>query len=157
MSSIITKNQVSSSFSGNWQKQEDVITANDAIDAYFKGKEDGKSEQERVNRRLFIFNLEKAQSLSESLFEKINLEGIHLKAIHLKAETITSFCALFVADKNDFLKNEFRNVFIRARNVKIQSDDDTFSISFLFTPDSSSLNEHSLASDGYLLKYYGKK
>jgi hypothetical protein len=157
MNSIITKNQISTSYSNNWHKQEDVITANDAIDAYFKGKEDGKSEQERVNRRLFTSNLEKAKSVSEFLFEKIALEGIQLKAIHLKAETITSFCALFVADKNDFLKDEFRDVFIRAREVKIQSDDDTFSISFLFTPDSSSLNEHSLASDGYLLKYYGKK
>lgn len=143
--------------SHNWQNQPDVITANDVIDAYFKGKEDGKTEQERVYRSLFNSNLERAKLVSESLFEQIIESGLHLKSIHLKADTITSFCALFVADSNDFLKEGFRDVFLFARKAKVQNEDATFEISFLFTPDSKTLSEHSLASDGYFIKYYGEK
>lgn len=35
--------------SPHWQPQPDVITANDVIDAYFKGKEDGKTEYTDTN------------------------------------------------------------------------------------------------------------
>lgn len=142
----------------NWQTQPDVITANDVIDAYFKGKEDGRTEQDRVYRSQFGSNLEKAKFVSESLYKKITSElGLHLKTIHLKADSITSFCALFVSDGDDFLKNEFRQAFVLARTTKNENENDTFEISFLFTPDSKFLSEKTLASDGYFIKYYGEK
>jgi hypothetical protein len=156
MSAVATKKE-SPRQSHNWQKQPDVITANDVINAYFKGKEDGKTEQERINLHQFNTNLEKAKIVSESLFETISKSGLHLNSIHLKADTITSFRALFIANKEDFLKDEFRNVFVLARQVKLENENETFEISFLFTPDSKTLSERSLASDGYFIKYNGEK
>ncbi len=94
-----------------------------------------------------------AQCLSESLFDAITDSGLGLKSIYLKADAITSFCALFVSDAEDFLKEEFRNVFILARKYKIQSEDELFSISFLFTPDTKFLREQALLSDGYVSFY----
>ena len=106
---------------------------------------------------LFDNNLEKAKSISEKLFLNIKNDGINLKAIHLKADAITNFYALFISDKTDFLKDDFRNVFISARKCKLENDGKTFSISFTFTPDSNTLDENCLASDGYFIKYYGEK
>ncbi len=152
--SVITKDIEVSHSSRNWQKQPKAFSANDVVDAYFKGKEDGKTEQERIYRSQFDINLEKAKVISESLFKKLSTEHkFHLKAIHLKADTITSFCALFVSDAKDFLKEEFREVFVQARKYKLDNEDDTFEISFLFTPYSTSLSEYALASDGYFIKY----
>ena len=152
-----TPKKASSKLSNNWQKQTNVITHNDVLDAYLKGKEAGKTEQQRVNQSLFDNNLAKAQTVSEKLFDEIKKTGIKIDSIHLKADAITSFSALFVSDKNDFLKEEFRNVFIIARNIKNESEDQTFSISFTFTPHSNTLDENCLASDGFFAKYYGKK
>lgn len=145
------------SHSNNWQKQTNVITHNDVLEAYLKGKEAGKTEQQRVNQSLFDINLQKAKSVSEKLFEQLASDGFKLKAIHLKADAITNFYALFISSKSDFLKDEFRNAFIVARKYKTEIDESTFSISFTFTPDSDSLDEDCLASDGYFIKYYGEK
>lgn len=141
----------------NWEKQTKVITHNDVLEAYLKGKEAGKTEQQRVNQSLFNANLKKAQTTSEQLFEELINTGIKIVSIHLKADAITSFNALLVADKEDFLKDEFRQAFIVARRLKNKNEDQTFNISFTFTPDSKTLDEDCLASDGFFLKYYGKK
>lgn len=151
------KSKSSPKLSNNWQKQTNVVTHNDVLEAYLKGKEAGKTEQQRVNQSLFNNNLEKAQTLSEKLFEQITKSDIKIKAVHLKAEAITSFSALFVSDNADFLKDDFRNVFILARKCKNENEDETFNISFTFTPDSKTLDENCLASDGFFVKYYGKK
>lgn len=152
-----TAGKYSSNRQNSWQKQTNVITHNDVLEAYLKGKEAGKTEQQRVNQSLFNKNLEKAQLLSEKLFKEISSTGLKIKAVHLKADAITSFFALFISDKDDFLKDEFRRVFILARKCKDENEDQTFNISFTFTPDSKTLDENCLASDGFFLKYYGKK
>ncbi len=157
MTTTETRQKSSTGLSNHWQKQSNVISYNDILDAYLKGKEAGKTEQQRVNQSLFDTNLEKAQEVSEKLFEEITHSGVNIKAIHLKAEAITSFSALFVSDTNDFLKEDFRNVFILARKIKNESEDQTFSISFTFTPASKNLDENCLASDGFFAKFYGKK
>jgi hypothetical protein len=145
----------SAKHTNTWEKQTNVITHNDVLDAYLKGKEEGKTEQQRVNQSLFTNNLEKAQTISENLFEQIKSSGINLKAVHLKADAITSFYALFISDKGDFLKDEFRQVFLLARQSKHESENETFNISFTFTPDSEKLDENCLASDGFFVKYHG--
>lgn len=157
MTTTESKKRGSHSLSNHWQKQTNAITYNDVSEAYLKGKEAGKTEQQRVNQSLFTNNLNKAKEISEKLFEEITNSGLKIKAIHLKAEAITSFNALFVSDKNDFLKDEFRNVFILARKYKSENENETFNISFTFTPDSNTLDENCLASDGFFVKYYGQE
>jgi len=141
----------------HWQKQRDVITHNDILKAFVKGKEAGKTEQQRVNQSLFDKNLEKAKAVCENIFQELSEANINLKAIHLKADAITNFYALFISKKEDFLKDDFRNAFIVARKYKNQIEDSTFFISFTFTPDSESLDENCLTSDGFFIKYNGEK
>jgi len=140
----------------NWQKQYGY-SDNDLVEAYLMGKEQGKTEQQRINKNLFDANLLKAQEVAERLFKEIGAYKISMKSAHLKAESLTSFSILFVSDKDDFVKDEFRNALILARSFKKLTDDDTFAISFTFTPDSDTLNEDCLASDGFFIKYYGQK
>ncbi len=141
----------------NWQKQSDVVTHDDVIDAYIAGKEVGRNLEEKLRRDKFESNLKKATEVSEQLFNKIEATGATLKVIHLRADSITSFCGLFVVDPEDFLKDEFRQAFILAREAKLENEDDTFEISFLFTPYSPHLSEQMLFSDGYFIRYYGEE
>ena len=78
---------------------------------------------------------------------------INFKTIHLKAEGITKFSALFIAKKDDFLSDKFRNIFVSARKLKNEVESDSFYISFSFMPDSKDLNEKCINADGFFLKY----
>ena len=157
MSTSTIRRKTGGRYVGNWQEQTNVFNHNDLIEAYIKGKEAGKTEQQRVNQSLFNTNLQKAQSVSEELFAQLNDAGLKINAVHLKADAITRFDALFVSDKKAFLKDDFRNAFILARRFKQENETETFDISFTFTPDSNTLDENCLTSDGFFIKYYGEK
>lgn len=138
--------------SHNWETR-DVITQDDVISAYLKGKADGKSEQQKVNLRLFKENLEKAQQVSEELFKQVAGIGFKILGLHLKADSILSFDALLIVDKNDYVSEEFLKSFSIARTLKNEADDETFNIYFTFTPRSSSLNENCFIHDGFFAEY----
>ena len=105
---------------------------------------------------LFETNLTIATTIAEKLFSEAKKKKIVLKAIHLKADGITNFSALFVADKDDFVADKFRNIFGVARKFKNKVESDSFYINFFFLPFSDSFNEKNLNADGYFLKYEKK-
>lgn len=142
--------------SRNWKKNKEAFSGDDLIDAYLKGKEAGKNEKMRILFNQFKGNIEKATSLSENLYEFACKKDIKLKEIHLKAEDITRFAALFVADKNNFLSDNFRELYIHAREIKKIAETEDFYISFSFMPASEKINESCLITDGYFLKYEKK-
>lgn len=136
-----------------WETQENVVTHDDVIDAYFKGKNDGRSEQQKVNLRLFQENYERAKSVSEELFNQIVGIGFSITDLHLKADSIVSFNALFIVDKDDFVDENFLKSFSIARTIKNGAEDDTFNIYFTFTPNTSSLDKNCLKHDGFFARY----
>ncbi|MEJ7683795.1 MAG: hypothetical protein WKG06_39235 [Segetibacter sp.] len=91
------------------------------------------------------------------MYEFACKKDIKLKEIHLKAEDITRFAALFVADKNNFLSDNFRELYIHAREIKKIAETEDFYISFSFMPASEKINESCLITDGYFLKYEKNK
>lgn len=141
----------------NWKREESVFTGNQLIDAYLKGKQDGKDEMIRVFNKQFKDNIDIATSISEKLYTEAAKRKINFKTIHLKAEGITTFSALFIAKKDDFLSDKFRDIFITARRLKKEVESDSFYISFSFMPESKDLNEKSINSDGFFLKYEKKQ
>ena len=83
--------------SKQWETQENVITHDDVIDAYLRGKKDGRSEQLKANLRLFQENYDKAKAISEELHKQIAEIGFKITGLHLKADSIFSFNALFLS------------------------------------------------------------
>ena len=137
----------------NWKKEESVYTGDHLIDAYLKGKQDGKDEMIKILTKQFKDNVDIATSISEKLFSEAAKKKINFKTIHLKADGITKFSALFIAKKSDFLADKFRDVFVSARKLKNEVESDSFYISFSFMPDSKDLNEKCINADGFFLKY----
>lgn len=137
----------------NWKKEESVYTGDHLIDAYLKGKQDGKDEMIKILTNQFKSNIDLATSISEKLYVDANKKKINFKSIHLKADGITKFSALFVTKKEDFVSDKFRNIFISARKLKNEVENDSFYISFSFIPDSKDLSEKCLNADGFFLKY----
>jgi hypothetical protein len=139
--------------SEKWKREENVYTGNDLIDAYLQRKKAGQDEVFTILSKTFDENLERAMSLSERLYYDAESKNIRFKNIHLRAESLTKFAALFVAEKEDFVSDSFRNIFISARKIKNDENADDFYISFSFMPDVKSLNEDCLNADGFFMKY----
>jgi hypothetical protein len=97
--------------------------------------------------------MEIATSVSEKLYAAAEERKIKFRTIHVKVEGLTKFSALVVAEKEDVLADEFRDIMTIARNLKNEVMSDSFYISFLFMPYTNELNEQSILSDGFFLKY----
>lgn len=143
----------SGSPNSNWEKIDDVFTGDDLIDAFLKGKEAGKDEHYRILFSQFRENVDNATKLAEKLMKKVAGLKINTVDIRIKADDITSFKALFIVDRKDFLDQSFRKVYTISREVKQKSETEKFYISFSFTPSSAELNEDCLIADGFFLKY----
>ena len=153
MHASIKQSPKSSPLPQNWKKEESVYTGDHLIDAYLKGKQDGKDEIIEILTKQLKHNIDIATSVSEKLYSDAAKKKIRFKSIHLKADSITKFSALFVTKKEDFISDKFRDIFIIARKLKNEVENDSFYISFSFIPDSKDLNEKSLNADGFFLKY----
>lgn len=138
----------------NWYQSSDVVTHNDVIDAYLKGKEVGRDETKLAMNRLFQTNLSKAQENSEKLNTFLKKLGIEVSEIHLKADNLTDFMGLVIARQEDYVSDNFLKAIRAAREIKTYSSSDDFSINFSFTYMAKTLDENCLNADGYFLKYY---
>jgi hypothetical protein len=150
-SAIHTKSSVKKQ--ENWQQSKDVITHNDVIDAYLKGKEVGRDESKLAMNKLFQDNLTKAQDNSEKLNKYLKDIGIGISEIHLKADSLTDFMALVIASEEDYVSEKFLKAISLGREIKTYSHSDDFNINFYFTYQADTLNENCLHADGYFLKF----
>ena len=140
----------------NWEKDDNVFTGDEVINAFYMGKEAGMDEYKRIVFSQFKENIQKATELSEKFLQALSQLQVVPLSIHLKAEDITSFKALFVVTKDAFLNDSFRQVYTLARQYKNNSETEKFYINFSFTPHSEHLDEHCLVADGFGMKYEKK-
>jgi hypothetical protein len=154
MSTVQVRHKSSIKKQENWHQSYDVVTHNDVIDAYLKGKAVGRDEVKLAMNRLFQTNLSKAQDNSEKLNEQLKKLGITISEIHLKADNLTDFEALVVAKKDDYISEKFLKAISVARGIKKYSHSDDFCINFSFTYQAKTFDEDCLNADGYFLKYY---
>lgn len=148
-----TKHKAEASHADNWRKQSDVVTHNDVINAYIKGKEAGRDEAKLAMRKLFNDNLEKAQSKSEELLLALKKIGVTVDTMHIKADTITTFNTLLITTHDDYVSEKMLTAIKKGRELKTKTDSDDFNINFYFTYRADSLNQGCIESDGYFLRY----
>lgn len=153
--SIVTKKRTLSQEKNpeNWQKQLDVFSTNDVIEAFLDGKEAGRNEHELAIRKLFNSNLETAKYVSEKVILKAKSLGINLYTVYLKADQVTHFYALVIAQKEDYTSDAFLETIRAARAYKNEADKEDFTINFTYTYFDTTLNESCLGHEGYFLRY----
>ena len=114
---------------------------------------DGHRAKRKILHERLKENIFKAQRICENLLSKIIDKKIKVFTIHLKADNINSYTALFAVELNDFVSDKFREVYTLSRQIKNESDTDTFYITFSFIPNSKQLSEDCLEADGFFMKY----
>jgi len=138
-------------------EEEKHFSADEVIDAYFRGRRDQVEENKKVLLKTFSDNLERAKQVCEEFFATLEKNGIKSFFVSLRAESVTIFDAIFVVPAQKFLSHDFVNTaYGIAREKKKEINTPTFNFSFAFMPFTDSLDERSMLMDGYILKY-GKK
>lgn len=139
------------------EKTKKWYSADEMINAYFKGRKDQKDEGEKILYEKFEKNLQQAKEITVSFFTLI-LTGYKIKCsfAKLRANRITDFDAIIVVKQSDFISSEFKKIYALARKRKEEVNTDTFQISFTFMPETKNIDENKLLSDGFILRYGGK-
>lgn len=138
------------------RKEKKLFSADELIDAYFKGKKDLLDETKKVLIEKFSKNIDLAKKVSEEFFEALKKENYSCKYVMLKALNVTNFENIFIIKKSDFISDRFREVYRQSREKKAKINNQTFNLSFSFMPYSEKINEKRLRTDGYILKYAEK-
>lgn len=137
-------------------QKEKVYSADEVIDAYFKGRKDQFEEDKKILLDIFSRNLDKAKLVCEEFFRTLADNNIVCKFVSLRALTVTHFDAVFVVSKKNFLSLDFDTIYRMSREKKKQINTATFQFSFSFMPLTILLNEDQMLTDGYIMRY-GKK
>jgi len=131
-----------------------IFSADEVINAYFQGKKDQKSENRNILMEKLEVNLVKAKKASEELYHLIDSKGFKCVEVLLKVKNIATFNSLFIINEEDFVKDEFQEIYIESiRKKKELNDSTTFEFSTIFMPTSGDLIMNSLLADGYILNY----
>lgn len=153
---VIDQIQAQNAAPETWEKADNVVTHNDVIDAYIKGKEVGKDESRRAMLKVFEENLDKACETSEKFLEEARDLGIDISSMHLKAQNSTDFVTLVITSEDCYVDEKFLIAIRKASQIKRDVNSEDFTLNFLYTYLSDSFEEHCLEADGYFLKYHAK-
>jgi len=144
------------SVSYGWEKPQG-ITNKDLLRAYMKGRMDEKNEADRIIKKQFFDNVEKAKGIGEHLYQEIiDNQQIIPVMLYLKPESLTVFKYLFIFKLEDYLSDKLFEVYHILRRKKQEVSNDTFRILFQNTPNTDHLNHECLMADGFFFRYEPK-
>lgn len=150
-----TEKLLNEDISPNWilEPEREYFTQDELIDAYLKGKEEQKSENQKILLEKLEKNIKQAQKIVETIVEKINKGGLKLFKSYLRINDIIKYDAIFDVSLDDFTSSDFELIYDFSRELKKDLNTDTFNINFTFMPHTKDLNEKRIESDGFIFKY----
>ena len=142
----------------NWQeKGEYSYSVDDLIDAYNSGKQHALNEHNSILKEKFEENIQKAMLHSQDLINEMQQKGIICEKAFLRPVGLTKFDSLFIVPSENFLSDEFVEIYALARQKRSNVNEATFHISFSFMPLTSNINEEIIVCDGFNFKYERSK
>ena len=157
MKSASKKELVASILPQNWEEQKGAsFSEDDLIDAYFRGKKEERTTNEKLLHKTFQNNLVTATGTAERFIHQVKEKGLNVIAALLKVEDVFMFRVMIVVSEDDYIADSFSDFILMSSTLKSEVDQDTFTINFSFTYHSDNLSDDCLAADGYKSKYAGK-
>ncbi len=148
-------NVVSHSSETKWsstQSPQKFFSANQMIDAYEKGCNDGFSQYVKKMRKEITSNISIATKRAEEFLHSINADNNICSSIYLRVIDINQFDLLFAIKEDVFFDSTKSRPFYK-KSIEFELNNPFISISFL--PDLENINTNRLTADNYLF-FYGK-
>lgn len=111
-------------------KKEKHYSADELIDAYFRGRRDQFEEDKKILLESFSENLKRAKQVCEEFFLSLEQNEVGCSFVSLRAMTISHFDAIFVVPKQKFVALDFDAVYRLAQGEEKRSNNKHFQ--FLF-------------------------
>lgn len=134
------------------QSPEKFFSADQMIDAYENGCNDGFSQYIKKMRKQITSNISIATSRAEEFLQSINIDDSICSSIYLRVIDINQFDLLFAIKEDVFFDSTKSRPFYQ-KSIEFELNNPFISISFL--PDLENINTNRLTADNYLF-YYGK-
>lgn len=152
---VITKLTSKKETSSNWilNPEKEYFTHDELIDAYLRGKEHQKNENQKILLEKLESNLKLAQSIVENITSEIKEKGFKPFKSYLRINNIIKFDAIFDVSSEDFISDNFDEIYSISRKIKKEVNSDTFNINFTFMPHSESINEKRINCEGFIFMY----
>ncbi len=152
---VATHTKIESKSSSDWilQPQKGYFTHDELIDAYLKGKEEQKNENQRILMKELQANIELAKSIVEQISEEIVKKGFDTVKSYLRINNISKYDAIFDVPVDHFTSEQFDEVYKLSSAKRRESNSDTFSINLTFMPHTESLNEKRIVCEGFIYSY----
>lgn len=134
------------------QSPEKFFSANQMIDAYEKGCNDGYSQYVKKMRKEITSNITKATAIAEEFLRSINVDNNICSSIYLRVIDINQFDLLFAIKEEVFFDSTKSRPYYE-KSIEFEQNNPFISIAFL--PDLENINTNRLTADNYLF-FYGK-
>jgi hypothetical protein len=159
---IQAKEKLSESIPSSWiLKRQGHITQNEhqdeLIDAYLKGREEQKNQNQKILFEKLEANIKTAQTIVVDIVNQIAETGFKMYKSYLKIDNITKFDVIFDIAVQDYLSPQFDEIYKLSHEIKSKYNNDTFNISFAFMPHSEFINERRINCEGFIFSYDKQK
>ncbi len=162
---IISKltNQMVATHTTNWTANEAPInlsdeTVNLIVDAYRKGKVDGYKDavtsEAKMLAKSFSDNLKNAMTVSEQLLKAIEQHlNINVTDLFMRIDSVSNFKTAIIVPYEFYVSDKRRELTELLLNKELETETDTFELTFTVIPNKESLDKDKLQSDGFIFEY----
>lgn len=143
---------------GNWEQKKDrLFCADEVIDAYLKGKQEGKHDLLTAAALMAKKNLEKTLNFSETIFKELKGRfNINVDGMRVRIKGAFDFETLFIISEKDFLSDDINTVYQYLFNKMQEVNTSQYSWSYVVMPKlNAEINIDAIESDGFVLAYAG--
>lgn len=140
-----------------WSSSPDTYTADELIDAWEKGRQNGfvrgQGAMRRAMESLLQTNLAKAFQLSEEIFSEINDAGADCRSIFLRIDDVDQFSVLFFIAEDDIGSDSINEVYAIASDLEQRTNTAEFAYELMLVPFGENTNFAKIEADGYRFSY----
>lgn len=139
-----------------WQvsaPKEKLFSEDNVIDAYLKGKREGLKAAEKASWELLNSNIEKSAEYTDRVIKEITNKKFTPISAHLKICSLIGLNVIIKIKEEDFLSDEFLNIYSFIGRYENEINKDIFNLSFSFIDGDKTFNQTRLRADGFFLNY----
>ena len=141
----------------NWQRTDEPkdqkFSADELINAYFKGVKEGTYQYQKAIRKQLGENLEKAGKHTSNIITILQDRGFEFYSALLKIHNWDEFEVILLVNPDHYINPKFLEIYNLVSSYEKEVKEDTYSITFSFTDYDESLDKEQMESDGFILEY----
>lgn len=136
------------------QQKWNTFTADELVDAYEQGKEEGRDKLLNIVNEKRADNQAKAFQEAEKFFHHLeeNTE-IEPKEVFMRLESSTEFSTLYLIPEDQYASGAMLEVMQEAKSRELEIKSNTFFLSFGFMPYTEHTNRSAIVADGFYFSY----